>query len=126
MSKEEYILIELPMPPSLNKLFAWKAKRVKSDEYKWWLKLALVKYSNIWINYKISWDEWLEVSLNCFFSLYTKEWKKRIKDIANYEKAVIDFLTTKIKWFEDHKIKRIIQEKHDSNLNIIKIMIKEY
>ncbi len=133
MAKEEYISIELPMPPSLNSLLKtnkrwWKSK---SKEYIDWLKMADIEYSKIKTNYKIIWDEWLYVELHCFFSLYTLKWAKRIKDTANYEKAVVDFLAGtrkrkwKIEWFSDHKIKRILQEKHDSEKNIIKILIKE-
>lgn len=123
--KEDFILVELTMPPSMNKLFAWKVRRTKSDEYKWRLNLAFVEYNNAWYTYKIIWDEWLEVHLNYFFPLYTEEGEKKIKDTANFEKATIDFLCTKIPWLQDHKIKRIIQEKHDSDKNIVKILIKE-
>ena len=112
--KEEYIMVELSMPPSMNKLFSWKVRRIKSDQYTWWLSLAMVEYCNWWYTYKIKWDEWLEVHLNYFFPLYTDEWKKKIKDTANYEKATIDFLCTKIPWLQYNKIKIIIQEKHDS------------
>lgn len=133
MTKEDYIIIELPMPPSLNSLFKtnknwWKSK---SKEYVDWLKLADEEFSKIKMNYKIIWDDWLYAELNYFFSLYTLEWNKRVKDTANYEKAVIDFLSGtrkrkwKIEWLSDHKIKRITQEKHDSKLDICKIMIKE-
>lgn len=130
--KEDYIILELPMCPSTNSLFAWKVNRHKSKAYKDWITLATKEFSKIGTKYSISWDEWLEVHLNYFFSLYTKEWKKRIKDTANYEKATIDFLcgldkneNKRIEWLEDHKIKRIIQEKHDSEKNICKILIKE-
>jgi len=125
MNKEAHILLELPMPPSLNCLFAWYPKRHKSDKYKEWINIADEEYRKLDIDYNISWDDWLEVHLNFFFSLYTLKWKKRVKDTANYEKAVIDWLWTKIWWFEDHKIKRIILEKYDSKNNIAKILIKE-
>lgn len=125
MAKEEYILLELPMPPTVNQLYAWMKRRHKSNEYKKWLQLADIEYIKNDINYKISWDNWLELHLNYFFSLYTLKDKKRIKDTANFEKATTDYLCTKIEGLEDHKIKRIIQEKHDSDKNIVKILIKE-
>jgi len=136
MNKEEHILLELPMPPSLNCLFATVTKdrrgrllkapiRVKSEQYKEWIKIADEEYRKLDIDYNISWDNWLEVHLNFFFSLYTLKWDKRIKDTWNYEKAIIDWLWTKIWWFKDHKIKRIILEKHDSENNTAKILIKE-
>ena len=125
MWKEDYISLELPMPPSTNTLFAWKVRRYKSDDYKTWLLKSKQCFNELWTKYKITWNNWLEVHLNCFFSLYTKKWNKRIKDVANYEKATIDFLCTQIEGLEDHKIKRIILEKHDSEKNIIKILIKE-
>ena len=136
MWKEDYIIIELPMPPSTNWLFAtvlkdkyWrtlrKPRRGKSEAYEVWLLLAKQEFNKITTKYKITWDSWLEVHLNYFFSLYTKEGKKRIKDTCNYEKATMDFLSDQIEWLEDHKLKRVIQEKHDSEQNIVKILIKE-
>ena len=119
------IVLEFNMPPSTNTLFSWKVRRYKSDSYKQWILSSKQQLNNLWIKYRITWNEWLEVHINCFFSLYTKEWKKRIKDIANYEKAVIDFIADHIEWFQDHKIKIMRLEKHDSDKNIIKILIKE-
>ena len=109
-SIETSIIIELPMPPSVNWLFAWKVRRFKSDTYKEWLLLAKKEFNKITTKYKITWDSWLEVHINYFFSLYTKEWKKRIKDTCNYEKATMDFLSDQIEWLEDHKLKRVIKE----------------
>ncbi len=123
--KEESIIIELPMPPSVNTLFAWKVRRYKSDKYKAWILEAINSFNKIPTKYNIKWDEWLEVHLNYFFSSYTKKWDKRIKDTDNYCKATLDFLCDNIEGLQDHKIKRIIQEKHDSDKNIVKILIKE-
>jgi Holliday junction resolvase RusA-like endonuclease len=134
--KEDYIIIELPMWPSINWLFAtitkdryWrylkKPRRSKSEAYTTRIEVAEREFNKIPTKYKITWDSWLEVHLNYFFSLYTKEWKKRIKDTCNYEKATMDFLSDQIEWLEDHKLKRVIQEKHDSEQNIVKILIKE-
>jgi Holliday junction resolvase RusA-like endonuclease len=124
--KEDFIAITLPMWPSVNWLFSWKVRRYKSDEYKRWLQLADIEFNKIETTYKITGDSWLYVELHYFFSLYTLKWNKRVKDTSNYEKAVCDYLSTKIEGFEDHKVKRIIQEKHDSDKNIVKIIVKEY
>jgi Holliday junction resolvase RusA-like endonuclease len=125
MAKEEYISIQLPMPPSVNIAYAWKVRRYKSPEYQKWIQLADIEYSKNWFKGRITWDEWLEVNYNYFFSLYTLEWKKRVKDVWNYEKLLTDYLCTKIEWLEDHKIKIIKLEKHDSDKNYVKILIKE-
>lgn len=135
MTKEDFIAIELPMWPSTNWLFAtvykdryWKPLkkpiRIKSEEYENWLILAEIEYRKN-KKYTITGDKWLQAELNYFFPIYNKNGTKKVKDTANYEKAIIDFLCTKIKWLEDHKIKRIVQEKHDSKKNIAKILIKE-
>jgi len=52
--KEEYIRITLTVPPSVNILYNNAKKwRTKTDEYKWWEKLALYEYSKQGMNYKI-------------------------------------------------------------------------
>lgn len=126
MAKEDFISLTLPMPPSTNWLFAWMKRRHKSDEYKNWLHKVDIEYRKLDKEYSIKWDNWLIAEYHYFFSLYTLKNKKRIKDTSNYEKALTDYLCTKIEWLEDHKIKRIILEKHDSDKNIVKIIIKEY
>ena len=83
----EYIEITLPMPPSLNCLFAGMKRRYKSNVYEKWLNNAEDKFE-IWINDTISGDEWLNVNIDYYFPLYTKAGKKKIKDAANYEKAI--------------------------------------
>lgn len=123
--KLDYILLELPIPPSVNIAYSWKVRRYKSPEYKKWIELANIEYARNGFKWVIRWDKWLEVSYNYFFSLYTLKWEKRIKDLWNFEKLLTDFLCTKIDWLEDHKIKRINLEKHDSDKNIVKILIKE-
>lgn len=125
MAKEDFIAVTLPMPPSTNWLFTWMKRRRKSDKYKQWLQIVDIEYTKLDKHYKIKWDNWLIAEIHYFFSLYTLKGKKRVKDTANYEKATIDYLCTKIEGLEDHKIKRIIQEKHDSDKNIVKVIIKE-
>ena len=125
MTKEDFISLELPMPISVNTAYAWKSIRHKSKQYKKWIQLADIEYSKNSINYSIKWDNWLEVRYNYFFSLYTLKGKKRIKDVWNYEKVLTDYICTKIEWLEDHKIRIINLEKHDSDKNTVKILIKE-
>ena len=120
----KYIEVILPMPPSVNCLFSGMQKRVKSKAYRDWILKANIGMG-IWSNDKISGDEWLNVTIDYYFPLYTKKWEKKIKDTANYEKATIDYLCTKIDGLEDHRIKRITQEKHDSEKDIVIIKINE-
>jgi len=123
--KEEYIKLKLPMPISVNIAYAWKVKRFKSPDYKKWIKLAKLEL-NKQIEYRISWDNWLEVIYIYNFSLYTKKKAKRVKDVANYEKVLSDFLADNIEWFEDHKIKKVTLEKIDNKEQFVNILIKEY
>lgn len=51
--------------------------------------------------------------------------KKKVQDVANYEKLLSDFLTSKIPGFEDHKIKRMFLEKTDGNTNYVTVRIYE-
>jgi Holliday junction resolvase RusA-like endonuclease len=125
MPKEEYISITLPKPPSLNWLFAGKAKRFKSKEYKQWLALAELEMRKQ-AKYTLTGNEWLRIDLNYFMPLYYKNWKHKKEDLDNLFKALLDFLWDNIEWFEDSNIKIINAEKHDSELNIVKILIKEY
>lgn len=115
----------LNMPPSMNWLFSWKEIRHKSDEYQGFEKYVMVEFAKCDDRPKITWDEWLEVEYDFYFSLYTKKWVKRIKDTFNFEKALTDTLGHRIEWFDDHKIKRWIVEKHDSDKNIVKFIIRE-
>ena len=124
------IEIELPMPISVNKAFATvmnkktgKPIRVKSNEYKDWIEIANLAYNKY--DYEITGDEWLWVDIQLFFPLFFDNGKKRKKDVDNYIKTFVDFLTNRISWFEDHKIIRLSIEKFDSKNNIVKIKIYE-
>jgi Holliday junction resolvase RusA-like endonuclease len=75
--------------------------------------------------YKLIGNEWLKIDLNYFLPLYYKNWKHKKQDLDNLFKALLDFLWDNIEWFEDSNIKIINAEKHDSNLNEVKILIKE-
>ena len=124
------IYLKLPLPPSINTAYAWKEIRYKSASHKLWEEIAdkeLIKQEL----YTITGDEWLSAHYILYINLLTKEWKKRIIDCGNYEKATSDFLgwyvdkhtrkpltrrykhlwVQRIPWFEDHKIIKNTQEK---------------
>jgi len=122
--KEDYIIIELPLPISVNICYAWTKRRYKSEEYKNWLDIALYKYKEQ-TEYNISWDNWLEITLNYFLPLYCKSWKKKKQDLDNFIKPTLDFLWHNLKGFKDEHIKVINAKKTDSKEQIVKIMIKE-
>jgi len=134
--KENSIILTLPIPPSLNKLFSTitkdrygrpldRPKRVKSQDYKNWLQLADIEYKKIWIDYTITWDEWLEAHLNYFLPLYYKNGKKKKQDLDNFLKPTFDFLWDNLKGFKDEYIRKITTEKIDSNTNLVKIILRE-
>ena len=118
--RETQIEITLPMPPSVNVAYAGYPKRHKSDVYKNWQRwISLEK------DWKVDWDEWLEVKYTFYFPLYTKKWAKKIRDVANYEKCLTDTLCEIIPWLQDHRIKTMNLEKLDSNREEVEIIIKE-
>lgn len=121
---KDMIILELPIPPSTNLLFAGYPKRHKSNKYKEWLNLA--SYSLVTQDkYKIIGDEWLTADFVFHLPLYYKNWKKKKQDLDNFLKPTLDFLTKNIEWFKDENIKEITAKKIDSDKNIVKILIKE-
>lgn len=118
-----YIECELNIPPSVNTAYSGKTIRYKSKQYKEWLKNTGFKFLND--NDQIEWDNWLKVTYTFYFSLYTKNKDKRIRDVFNYEKLTSDYLSTIISWFSDHKIKLWIVEKVDSESEKVKVRIEE-
>ena len=122
--KEEYIILELPLCPSINEAYAGYPKRHKTYVYKTWEQLASIELQKQ-TKYKIIGDNWLNIDINVFLPLYYKNWKKKKQDIDNFIKITLDFLTKNIEWFEDEKIKEINIKKIDSENKIIKLKIKE-
>ena len=116
--------LEFTIPPSVNKCFAWYPKRHKSDIYKQWLEKASIELLKQ-TKYKITWSEWLEFNATFFLPLYYKNWKKKKQDLDNFLKPLLDFLWDNIEWFKDEYIKVIKAEKKDSELNKVKIYVKE-
>ena len=122
--QENYIELILPMPISINKAYTWTTRRKKSDDYKGWELEAFFELKKQ-PTYNIKWDEWLFVEYEFNFTLFTLEWKKRIKDTWNFEKVLSDFLSKHIKGFEDHKIKTLLLKKIDNKNPFVKVKIKE-
>ena len=122
--KETEIKLVLSLPISINIAYTWYPKRRKSDEYKDWEYLAWVEIAQQ-KKYSIRWDKWLIVVYQYYMPLFYKNWKKKVQDVANYEKCLSDFLSKHIDWFKDHLIKKIFLEKIDSKDNKVYITIKE-
>jgi len=83
--------IMLPFPPSVNGLFAGKKRRYKSDKYKAWLEdakddLTYQKY--------VDGFKWKNHTGKVKITLLLKAPDKRIRDLDNLLKAVLDFLVT--------------------------------
>mgnify|MGYP000323083433 CR=1 FL=1 len=119
------IRLILPTPPSLNTLYAWNwRKRYKSEKYKEWIELAQLNY-NQQERFIIEGDNWLEVEYKFYTKILNKDWSKKIKDVANYEKALSDFIADNLEWFSDHKIRKMKLEKIESWRDEVEIIIKE-
>jgi len=119
------IHITLPMPPSVNMMYAGIGRRHKSKKYKQWIADANAMFLESKKLFEIKGDEWLEIKLTYFLSIYTLKNKKRILDTDNRIKATQDWLGDHIEGFKDHKVKRIIAEKIDSPRNEVNIVISE-
>jgi Holliday junction resolvase RusA-like endonuclease len=76
--------IYLPYPPTVNKLYAGYGKRHNSKDYKAWIKLASATKKGD-INAKM-----ITTECECVISVVRPD--KRVRDVANLEKAVTDFM----------------------------------
>ena len=117
------------MSVSVNNAFRWWGewkRRYKTKDYSdfEWRVFSFFRdnHKSIW---NIEWDNWLKVSYKYYFNIYNKDWSKKIKDTWNYEKTLTDRLSGHIKWFEDHKIKVLVQEKEQSEDEFIEVEIEE-
>ena len=130
-----YIRLELPLPPSVNGLYATITKdragrklkfprRAKSEKYQNWIQLANIKLKEQ-ETYKIEGWEWLDVKLWLYTPIYNKDGSKKKKDLDNYLKALFDFLWDHIEWFEDKNIKTLQAEKFESDEEKVIIFIRE-
>ena len=95
--READVILELPRPPSVNGLYATVGKRrVKSKEYSAWKK-KVSKIVEDWIFQPITEDIIVVYSLQ-------KPVQKRKRDVANYEKALSDFLVSELLIEDDSQI----------------------
>ena len=113
------------MPPSVNGLFAGKARRFKSKKYKEWIDLAEKELSGKLDKISINPEVWLKARIECYFPLYCKNGNPKKKDVANYEKAATDFLADRIQGFEDMMIIDNRQIKIDSDRNELVYTLEE-
>jgi len=121
---EQQITLTLPLPVSVNQAYSWFRIRHKSEKYKLWIELATIELRKQ-TKYRITGDNWLLVDYDFHFPIFNKNGSKKVKDVANYEKALSDFLADNITGFEDHKIKMIVMKKTDSKESYVNIKIKE-
>lgn len=119
------IHLTLPMPPSVNKAYAGFPKRHKSNDYKKW-EVEARKALKTQTKYSIEGDKWLNAMYVLHTDLYYKNGKKKVIDVANYEKLTSDFLSHEIPWFADHKIMSItLLKKQKKQEDFIEILVDE-
>lgn len=97
------IHLVLPLPPSVNKAYAWYKVRHKSNLYKKW-EIEAQKALKTQNKYTIVGDNWLSAMYVLHIDLHFKNGNKRIIDCGNFEKLTSDFLAHHIDGFHDHKI----------------------
>lgn len=78
------ITITLPFPPSVNGLYAGKARRYKSPRYKAWIKSASIALS---LQFRGSPTD---RPIMAQIALCAPD--KRKRDVTNYDKAILDLL----------------------------------
>ena len=120
----EQIKLTFTIPISVNQAYAGMTRRYKSKQYKEWEKIFKHEYNNQ-TKYWITDDDWLQAEYNYYMPIYNKNGTKKVKDVANYEKILTDALCKVIEGLEDHKIKSIKLEKHDSDRNEVEVLIKK-
>lgn len=125
------IHITLPLSVSVNAAYGnkkprpgKKGGRYRTSAYRKFIKDA-TEVMDQYDVYEITGDEWLKVVYIVNIPLYTKDGKKRIVDVFNYEKTLSDFLAKKITGFEDHKILEGRVIKQNSDKNTIEVYIYE-
>ena len=113
------------MPPSINKAYAGFPKRHKSNEYKKW-EIEARNALKTQDRYSIEGDNWLSAIYILYTDLHYKNGKKKVIDVANYEKLTSDFLSHEISWLEDHKFLSVtLVKKQKETDEYIEIFIDE-
>ena len=126
MKKANCITLTLPLPPSVNAAYCNVAGvgRVKTKKYKEWEKEAY-EACLTQPKYELEGNEWLEADYTYYMPIWCKNGNIKRIDTSNREKCTSDFIEKIIPGFKDEKIKRIIMEKKDSELNEVEIKIYE-
>ena len=95
------IEIQMPNAPSVNWLYAGNGRvRYKSKVYKAWIKLVDNTVDLTWLS--VEPNKALQVSINMQSEWFNKgNGKIKIKDIGNFQKAILDYLNDNLEWFED-------------------------
>ena len=120
------IYITLPLPPSVNCLYANSRKgRTKTSIYRTFIDSVVNYFNQLDTIYAITWNKWLTVEYSYFLPCYTKAGKIKKIDVENFIKATSDVLGKNIEWFDDSKIKTMIIKKNDSDRNEVDITISE-
>lgn len=115
------------LPCSENEAFAWYSKRHKSDKYKEFEYKMEKYFLELWETFEIYDDNWLQFNYTLYMPLHYKNWNKKVIDVANFEKSLVDTLCKYIKWFEDHKIKimfarKVESEKLETEIEILELI----
>lgn len=110
--------LTLPIPPSVNCLYAGMQRRFKSGKYKNWIAEA----ETYPLPGEINPSMWLEVTYTYYTPLYYKNGNVKMIDVANYEKALSDFLGHHLPGFDDKMILKIHLEKIDSERNEVEVV----
>mgnify|MGYP003111322504 FL=1 len=107
----------LPFPPSVNSMYAGKARRYKSPRYKKWIAEAQVMACKqklpVWVNGPV------QVQLD-----FVKP-DKRKRDLDNLAKAVLDFCTDIGIWSDDSQIEHLTLRWVKDNFKGVKITVSD-
>ena len=98
--------ILLPIPPSLNGLYPGKTRRYKSKAYKNWLAEADFALNQQRVNKRA---ERIPGRVRAHYLLHFPDNRRR--DVANYEKAISDFLVDRGLIEDDERIDSILIER---------------
>ena len=106
----------LPFPPSVNSMYAGKARRYKSPRYKKWIAEAQVMACKqklpVWVNGP------LQVQLD-----FVKP-DKRKRDLDNLAKAVLDFCTDAQVWKDDCQVEHLTLRWVETDFVGVKVIIQ--
>lgn len=106
----------LPFPPSVNSMYAGKARRYKSPRYEKWIAEAQVMACKqklpVWVNGPV------QVQLD-----FVKP-DKRKRDLDNLAKAVLDFCTDAQVWKDDCQVEHLTLRWVEADFVGVKVTIQ--